>query len=355
MTSRERVLTALRRKGKPDRTPFEISWGAFTPGLMATYRKRTGSVLEPAEYFDFDTRSIEINPPTRQPNYIKYFSENPSSRIIWDEWCVGSVPGSVEHFVEYRYHPLARATTADDVQNFDWPEIDADSRFEGLAEKTAAYHQKGYAVTGELYLTIFETAWLLRGLEQLLMDFYANEDLAHALCENLTTLRIRQAIKFAEDDVDILRLGDDISSQKGPIMSVDLYRTYLKERTRRIINAAKSVKPDILIFMHCDGDVTDFIPEYIDIGIDILNPVQPECNDLQFLGKQYGDKISFWGGVGTQTTMPFGTPDDVRLKVKEVVAQLGSNGGLLLAPTHILEPEVPWENVLAFIEAARES
>ena len=105
--------------------------------------------------------------------------------------------------------------------------------------------------------------------------------------------------------------------------------------------------------MHSDGEVSSFIPEYLEIGVDILNPVQPECNDLAAIGRQYGDRLSFWGGIGTQSTMPFGTPEDVRRKVREVQAALGARGGLLLAPTHILEPEVPWENVEAFVAAAK--
>jgi uroporphyrinogen decarboxylase len=137
------------------------------------------------------------------------------------------------------------------------------------------------------------------------------------------------------------------------MMSLELYRKFLKERTRRIIMAARRVKKDLLVFMHSDGSVADFIPEYIDIGVDILNPVQPECNDLAAIGRRFGGQISFWGGIGTQTTMPFGTPQDVKDKVREAQSLLGPRGGLLLAPSHILEPEVPWENVLAFVDAAR--
>jgi len=160
-------------------------------------------------------------------------------------------------------------------------------------------------------------------------------------------------VKYAEIGVDVLRLGDDVATQHGPMMGLDLYRKFLKDRTRRIITAAKKVNPDLLVFMHCDGAVVEFIPEYIDIGVDILNPVQPECNDLTEIGRRYGDRISFWGGIGTQTTMPYGRPEEVREKVQEVQVQLGKCGGLLIAPSHILEPEVPWVNVLAFVEAAR--
>ena len=353
MTPRERVLTAMRRSGKPDRVPFEISWGAFTPGLMNVYRQRTGSTLDPAEYFDFDVRLVNLDPTQNKTDFSSWFSESPPPDTIWDEWGYGALQGSMEHFLEYRYHPLAECTSVEQIRGFNWPDVDADYRFEDVARSTRTFQARGYAVAGELYLTIFETAWLLRGMENLLMDFYANEEIAHVICETLTEIRVRQAARYAEIGVDVLRLGDDVATQKGPMMSLELYRKFLKERTRRIIAAAKHVKPDILVFMHSDGAVAEFVPEYIDIGVDILNPVQPECNDLSEIGRRYGDRISFWGGIGTQSTMPYGAPQEVRAKVQEVRSQLGTHGGLLLAPSHILEPEVPWENVLAFVDAAR--
>jgi len=353
MTPRERVLAAMRRTSVPDRCPFEISWGAFTPSLMATYRQRTGSDLEPCEFFDFDTRSVNIGPTRQSVDFRGCFAEPVPDRVIFDEWGVGMVPGSTEHFVDFSLHPLARCQTPDEVADFPWPDVDADYRFETLAGQVSSFHQRGYAVTGELYQTIFEMAWLLRGMENLLMDFHSEPEVAHAICDKLCELRVRQAVRYAELGVDVLRLGDDVGTQIGPMISLEFYRTFLKERTRRIIAAAKRVKPDLLVFMHCDGKVDSFIPEFIEIGVDILNPVQPECNDMAAIATRYGDQISFWGGIGTQSTMPFGTPEEVRRKVVEAQSALGPRGGLLLAPTHILEPEVPWENVQAFVEAAR--
>jgi len=186
------------------------------------------------------------------------------------------------------------------------------------------------------------------------MDFYENPEIIHVMCDKITEMRIKQAQNFALMGVDILRLGDDVTCQNGLIMSLDTYREFFKERTRKIIQAAKKIKPTILVFMHSDGKIDKLVPELIDIGVDILNPVQPECNDLEKIACDFDDKISFWGGIGTQSVMPFGTPNEVRAKVKETWRILGRKGGLLLAPTHILEPEVPWENILAFIEATKE-
>ena len=352
MTSRERVLKALHFE-KTDRFPFEISWGAFTPSLMEEYRRQTGSDLDPCEYFDFDTRSVDIGPTRKNTDFSKYYDSVLPENTILNEWGVGSIPGSTEHFVEIKYHPLSLCTSVDEILHFEWPDIDADYRFAGMKEKIAEYHKKGYAVTGEMYCTIFETAWQLRGLETFLIDLYEEEEIAEAICQKLCELRIRQAQKYAELGVDILRLGDDVATQNGPLMSIPVYRKFFSGKMKQIISAAKEINPDILIFRHCDGKVEDLIDTFLEEGVEILNPVQPECNDLAAVYEKYGDRLSFWGGIGTQSTMPFGSPADVKNAVEEVQKLLGGRGALLIAPSHILEPEVPWENVIAFIDTVK--
>ncbi|CUN65645.1 hypothetical protein EAI89_04080 [Eubacterium sp. am_0171] len=355
MNARERVLAALKGEGKPDRMPFEISWGAFTPRLMQCYHEQEQTEEAPEEYFDFDVRSVNIGVTNKKTDFTKYFKEKLPDNVIFDEWGVGAVPGSQEHFLEFKYHPLAWCETAEDVYGYEWPDVDADYRFEGMKEKIEEYKSRGYVVMGELYQTIFETAWMLRGMETFLMDYYENEEVAMAICDKLEELRIKQAKKYAELGVDIIRLGDDVATQKGPLMSREMYGALIKERMKRIVQAGKAVNPEVLYFRHCDGKVEDIVDDFIEEGIDILNPVQPECNDLTLIYDRFGDRLAFWGGIGTQSTMPFGTPEEVREKVKEVQKILGKRGALVVAPTHILEPEVPWENVLAFVDAARHS
>lgn len=185
-------------------------------------------------------------------------------------------------------------------------------------------------------------------------DFYLNPDLIEALLDRLTTLRIVEARQLAQAGVDVLRLGDDVAGQTGMLMSLDTWRRWLKPRLARVIQAARAVKPNIHIFYHSDGDCWPVIPELIEIGVTVLNPIQPECMDPAQLKAEFGDQLAFWGTIGTQTTMPFGTPEDVRAAVKERIETVGRSGGLLIAPTHVLEPEVPWQNVVAFIEAVEE-
>jgi uroporphyrinogen decarboxylase len=219
------------------------------------------------------------------------------------------------------------------------------------------WHWRGYAVQVELPHpsgTLFECAWLLRGLEDLLVDFVIHPTLAAALLDKLTASGIESATRLARAGVDILLTGDDVGTQRGMLMSPKMWRKWLKPRLAEIIAASKGAKPDLIIFYHSDGDIEPIIPELIEIGVDVLNPVQPECMDPVHLKREYGGELAFWGTIGTQTTMPFGTPDEVKATVVERIETVGQGGGLLLAPTHVLEPDVPWENIAAFFEAIDE-
>ena len=353
MNSRERVLTALKRTGKPDKTPFEISWGTFTPRLMRTYREKTGSDLSPEEYFDYDTRFVLPGPTKKKTDFTKYYGVDqfPENLSI-DEWGVGYIPTRYE-ILSPKFHPLASLTTVEAINAYPWPDLDEDYRYDDVFINAEAYRKRGYAVCGDMHQTIFETAWLMRNMEHFMLDMILNEDIAHAICENLTRIRIKQAQFYAKAGVDIIRLGDDIVSQQGLMMSPELYDAFFKQRLKRIIRAAKEENPEVIIFMHSCGKVEDVIDDFIEAGVEVLNPIQPECNDLKMIHAKYKDRLSFWGGIGVQLVMPFGTPEEVVAKVKETNDILGSENGYLLAPAHILDPSVPWDNVMAYIETAK--
>ena len=187
------------------------------------------------------------------------------------------------------------------------------------------------------------------------MDLVLNEEFAAFILDRLTEMQCDGMRFIADCDVDVVITGDDMGTQRGMMMSPDMWRKWFKPRMAKVIEAARSVKPDVHVWYHSDGDVRDIIPELIEIGVDVLNPVQPECMDPAELKRLYGDRLNFWGTVGTQTTMPFGTPEEVRRVVRERIETVGKDGGgLLIAPTHVLEPDVPWENVVAFFDAVRE-
>ena len=350
MNPRERVLAALNRR-VPDKVPRTLS---FTPPMLEEFRRRTGAD-HPAAYFDFEVRRVGILPTRLETDFTPFLGELPPNAWV-NEWGIGHVPGSLYHFEDY-VHPLRNATSVQDILNYPFPDVTADYRYEGLAERVAAWHEQGYAVAAgppHYSGTLFECAWILRSMEELLSDLLLNPDMAAALLDWLTQSAIESAVRLARAGVDILSTGDDVGTQRGMMMSPELWRQWFKPRMAEIIAAAKSVRGDLLVFYHSDGNIEPVIPELIEIGVDILNPVQPECMDPARLKREYKDDLAFWGTIGTQTTMPFGTPEQVRATVKERVETVGQGGGLLLAPTHVLEPDVPWENVLAFIDAVDE-
>jgi uroporphyrinogen decarboxylase len=186
-----------------------------------------------------------------------------------------------------------------------------------------------------------------------MMDMMTDDPKAELILDKVTEISILRAESFARAGVDIIFIGDDIGMQETILMSKALYINYIKPRHKKIIAAAKAINPEIIIFYHSCGFITPFIPDLIEIGVDVLNPVQPECMNFKNIHEMYGEQISFHGTIGTQTTMPFGTPLDVRKAVFKNLEIAGKKGGLFVAPTHLLEPEVPWENIIAYVEACK--
>jgi uroporphyrinogen decarboxylase len=240
------------------------------------------------------------------------------------------------------------------MEAYPLPDLDTAYRYEHLGGQVAALQEQGFAVAAGMACTIFEIAWYMRSMERLLTDFLDESPVATVLLDRITELRKHQARRYALSGADILHTGDDIGSQRGLIMSLPMWRRWLKPRLAAVIAEARAVRPDMLVFYHSDGDVTPAIPDLIEIGVDILNPVQCECMDPAALKREYGRDLAFWGTIGTQTTLPFGAPEDVRNEVRVRMQTVGVGGGLLLGPTHILEPEVPFENIVALVDAIHE-
>jgi len=353
MTGRERVLTALRRE-QPDRTPFDFLLG-FTPYQAERLRERAGTP-DPNEYFQTDARSVSIG-PSRAPNdYRRYHPDLPPRASI-DEWGVGHLPTESDdprhsHLDGYLY-PLRAGATETTAWGYPLPDIDAPYRYEGLAATVSALHMRGLAVVGAMACTLFEHLWQLRSMEGLLADFADEAPFATIMLDRIMEKRRIQARNLALAGVDVLMTGDDVSTQRGMLMSPAMWRRWLKPRLASVIAAAKDARPGILILYHSDGDPTAIIEDLVEIGVDVLNPLQPECMDTLSVKQRWGARLSFWGALGTQSNLPWGTPEDVRNEVYERISAVGKGGGLVLAPTHTIEPEVPWENIVAFVEAVR--
>ena len=353
MTSRERVLAAMRRH-QPDRPPFDLSFGIATAQLES-FRARTGAD-DPCDYFGADTRMVWPGPTRLTTDFSGYVGALPPGSTI-DEWGVGHVPTASTdsdhaHLEGFRYPMLALGSAAD-AAGYPLPDVDAAYRYEPVRTEIDALHDRGLAAMAMLECTIFERAWYLRSMERLLADFMDRSPFATILLDRITDRRAVQARHYAASGADVICYGDDVGTQRGLLMSAGMWREWLKPRLSRTIAAARDMRPDVLVFYHSDGDIRPIIPDLIEIGVDILNPVQPECMDPAALKRQYGDRLSFWGTIGTQSTLPFGSADDVRREVRTRIATVGAGGGLFLAPTHVIEPEVPFRNIVAFVEAVK--
>jgi uroporphyrinogen decarboxylase len=348
MNSRERVLAAARRTA-PDRVPRDMSWG-MTPRVEELFREKTGRA-DPLTYFKVDTRLVD-QPPTRFPHiHARY--HRPGADV--NEWGIANELSSdaALHFTHI-VSPLRSATSVEQIADYPLPDLAADYRTVGLPAAVRGIHDQGFAAIAPLACTLYEVGWQIRGLEEFLTDMVSQPDLATCLLDRLTELRIAQTIPYVRAGCDVLVLGDDVSAQTGMIMSPALWRSFFKPRMARIIAAARAVAPDVPIFYHTDGDCRAIIEELIEIGVTILNPVQPECMDPADLKRRYGDRLAFWGTIGIQGTLPFGTPDDVRREVKTRMDTVGRGGGFLIGPSHMIEPEVPWENIVALYDAIDE-
>ena len=355
MTSRERVLTAMRRQ-PTDRVPFDFSWG-FTPPALDAIRRRIAHD-SPEDYFGADTRIVRLGPTRLATDFSPYLGElRPGDRV--DEWGTGHRPTSSDELshshLDGFVYPMLGLSTAADAAAYPLPDLEAEYRYESVGQQIRDIQARGLAALAAIDCTVFEVAWYMRSMELLLTDMVDNPGFASTLLDRITAKREVQAARCAELGADVIAFGDDVGTQRGMLMSPAMWRRWLKPRLAQTIAAARRVRPDVLVFYHSDGDVRPIIGELIEIGVDILNPVQPECMDPALLKRLWGDRLSFWGTIGTQTTFPFGTPDDVRKEVRLRIETVGNGGGLFLAPTHFIEPEVPFENIVAFVDAAKES
>ncbi len=211
----------------------------------------------------------------------------------------------------------------------------------------------GLASLAFMQMTVWEASWYLRSMEELMIDMMMEDERATALLDKITEFAVSKAISYAEAGVDILSLGDDIGTQNSTMIDVSLWERWLKPRIAKVINAAREINPEILIFYHSCGFITPFIDQLIEIGVDILNPVQPECMSFDEVHDEYGERISFWGTIGTQKLLPFGTAADVYETTISRLKKTGEKGGLVIGPTHMVEPEVPWENIKAIIDGVK--
>ena len=347
MTPRDRVLRALSHR-TPDKVPRTVK---FTPAVQRTFEEKTGGKDYEA-YFNIEIRFVGFKPLQGQPDFSRYYPEGCPEGTTIGEYGQARYPANFHHFTGLLF-PMRELTEVEELEIYPWPDVKAPYRHQHLEEAVAVLHRQGYFVAGRGG-SIFEIAWQLIGYEKFFMDIVDRPEFITYILDRLTEDCAFRSRRLAEADVDMVHLGDDVGMEDRMMMSPDMWRNWLKPRLAKVIRAAKEAKPDVHISYHSDGYIEPIIPDLIEIGVDVLNPVQPECMDPAELKRRYGDQLSFWGTIGTQTTMPFGTPEEVKETVKHRIETVGQGGGLILAPTHVLESEVPWENIVAFFEAIDE-
>lgn len=352
MTPRENLISLFKRKGY-ERAPVQFD---LCPLQNEKFQQEIGNNnLNYTEYYKFPYRSAgdmtikKVEPKT----YIQFYDKQLKKGTNIDIWGVAREPGSKECMhMNYMLHPMEKFDSLEQFKTYPFPDyLNGDNKC--MKEKVDSLHKKGLASCGIMACTLWEIGWYLRGMEQLMVDMMTESIMAEYLFEKLTNIACVRAAAYAKAGADLILLGDDIGMQHTIMMSEEMYCTWIKPRMIRIIEAAKKIKPDIIIMYHSCGYIEPFIPHLIEEGIDVLNPIQPECMSFEKIHSEYKDVLSFFGTIGTQSVMPFGTPDDVKNEVIKNLKIAGSKGGLLCAPTHLIEPEVPWENIMAYVKTCR--
>ena len=266
-----------------------------------------------------------------------------------NEW--GIVWQRTGYYNEMIEHPLANISTVSELDDIDFMSHLDEGRFEGI-EKQVMRHSEDHATIVE-GLSMFESAWFLRGFERFMKDLLGNERFALRLIDKVQDFFLKLAKRLLEFDIDMILASDDVGMEKNMLISPVVWRKVFKPRWEKMFRELRKKKSDLIICYHTCGHVTPIIPDLIDVGVDVLNPIQPRAMDPAVLKEEFGERLAFWGTVDEQRVLPFGTVADVEREVKLRVETVGMGGGLILAPSHNIQPDTSLENIIAFYRASR--
>jgi uroporphyrinogen decarboxylase len=353
MSERERFQATLNH----EKHEGIFYYASFTPEVERRLRERLALSKEAdlRDFFGFYyAETVQPKPPANppSPDFARYYRDMtlPPGSFI-NSLGILEIPSGLFHLTGY-VSPLRHAESFMEIEEFPYPHVNHHT-FDHMPGAVAAIRKRGkvaVTIVGHMY----ESSWQIRGYEPFLMDLRLQPAWCEFILERFKEMNLLIAEHAARAGVDYIMCGDDVANQQTLMFSIKDWRQFMKSRWAEVFHRAKSINPDVKIWYHSDGNIMDIIPELIEIGVDILNPIQPECLDPVEVKRRFGDRIVLDGAIGTQTTLPFGTPDEVRDTVKRNIEKLGYDGALILAPTHVVEPDVPLENILAFVEAARE-
>ncbi|HOL21628.1 MAG TPA: uroporphyrinogen decarboxylase family protein [bacterium] len=334
-----------------------LFYASFTPALIEKIKEKYGLERdEEIRQFFGMYNPVAVQPlytgNEQTPDFSRYFTdiEKPEGAFI-NSLGVLEIPAKFHHFTGY-ISPLRNAKSFKDIEEFPYPPSEG-FEITGMKEMVEKAHKNGRVAStwvGHMY----ENAWQVRGYEEFLMDMIERPEWCEYILDRFMERNLNITKLAASAGVDVITTGDDVANQNALMFSLPMWRKFMRERWVKVYSVAKAIKPDIQIWYHSDGNINAIIPEMIEIGLTILNPLQPECMDIVKIKKDYGKYLVFDGTIGTQTTMPFGSPEEVKNVVRKRKKELGYDGALILSPTHVLEPEVPLENIEAFISTCKE-
>ena len=344
MDSLERVRAALVGE-RPDRVPCAL--GFFPQPLFGSE--------DADELFQTDVRFVQFAPPPGQERFLEYLESLPPGVHVGSRT-------QLQTYHEWDYRPERIAThaprglqaLADHVTQL-LPRITATRRHAHLAQHVQRLHAQGLAVAGSpphLGGELFEAAWRMRGFSLFMKDLLKRPELVDYLLDQLAALAVESAQLLAEAGVDVLLLDDDVAGGRGLLISPEMWRRFFKPRLAQIIEAGRRSAPDMLVFYHSDGDFTAVLADLAEIGVNVINPVAPDCMDAAAIRKTFGGRMAMWGTVGTAWAWDRGTPTQLREEVRGRIRSLG-RAGLLLSPAYDLD-FAPRDNVAAFVQAVRD-
>jgi uroporphyrinogen decarboxylase len=385
ISPRERVKTALRHE-TPDRAPVDFLatpeiWNRLVERLQPDVAAVGQSeFFDPAweavlRRFEVDCRVLSydqfFNPPesvlkeNAEIEWWRVFSRSTPNRMwrqrlpggdYYDLWghhirIVENENGSYEEFATW---PLSQATSVDELKDHPWPEPDWWD-FSPLPEVMKHLDQEEEYHIRFRIGSVFELSWQLRGMAEFLIDLARTPEIPMYIMDRLTEVYLentRRVLELAGDRLDMVYLYDDVATQNSLMISGGMYRKYVQPHHIRLMELIKSYH--IPVMYHCDGAIYPLIPELIDMGIDLLNPVQADAKEMdpERLKAEFGDRLSFHGGIDIIKTLPRGTEEDVRNEVRERIRVLGKNGGYIMASSHHIQSDTPLENVLAMYDVS---
>lgn len=375
MTSRERVIAAINHR-EPDRVPFDIGSGGSTSIVIEGYenlKQYLGLQGEPGNTrflsrafriaridekvmrrLGSDCRPVTIKPPS---NWTPPPSGPGTFIDIWGiTWKKVYYTAGCCYYEILKY-PLAGATI-DDLESYPWPDPMDPGFTAGLAEEARAlYEDTDYAIVGDgRFKSFWELGYMMRGYDRFLMDLVINPEFFSAFMSKLLEINIAGTGCFLDavgPYIQVFRTADDMATQKGLLFSPGIYRKLIKPVYKKYYDFIRS-KTDAKIFFHSCGNVTDLLDDFIENGLDIINPVQVSAmGDTAELKARFGDRLVFWGGIDTQHVLPRGSVEDVEAEVRRRIQDLGPGGGYIVSAVHAIQPDVPPENILAMVDATR--